>query len=256
MNIVLDQLHVSLRNKQILQNITCTFSPGKMIGIIGPNGSGKSTLLKTLATIYPYDHGQIQLDHSSIKKFNRKQIAKTMCYVPQDTNVAVDFSVRQVVQMGRHIHHPLFARESAKDKEIIEEAMQQTNITHLQDQSIQQLSGGQRQLVMIAKALAQDTPIILLDEPIASLDVYYQLYILHMLHRLRLQNKTIIIVLHDLNLAARFCDELLLLQHGRVKQFGLTKDVLTPQLLEDVYHVDTHIMWNTFTSSVQVISEI
>jgi len=256
MTLRLHELDVSLQKKPILRKISCDFESGKMIGIIGPNGSGKSTLLKTMATIYPYENGHIHLYQQPLKKYSRKQVAKAISYVPQDTQITVQFPVRKIIEMGRHIHQPLFTKANHIDYTAVQTAMKQTNITHLQDENVQKLSGGQRQLVMIAKALAQNTPIILLDEPIASLDVYYQLYILHMLHQLRKQNKTIIIVLHDLNLAARFCDELLLLDHGKVKQFGPTKDVLTPTLLKEVYDVHAEVTWNNFSNSIQLISDI
>src|SRR5699024_11157735 len=168
MNIVLDKIAVSLQNKPILQNISCTFSPGNMIGIIGPNGSGKSTLLKTLAAIHPYDRGNISINQQEFPTYKRKQIAQMISYVPQDTSIAIDFTVRQVVQMGRHIYQPLFASASAHDKMMVEQAMEETNILHLAEKNIRNLSGGQRQRVIIAKALAQATPVILLEEPITQ----------------------------------------------------------------------------------------
>lgn len=256
MNITLDAVDVSIQKKQILHGLSGTFSPGQMIGIIGPNGSGKSTLLKTIAGIYRHHDGSLTFDGESAHTLSRKEMAKSVSYVPQETVITVDFTVREIVQMGRHVHQPLFARPSIQDDQIVTDAMRQTNCLHLETKKVNQLSGGQRQLAIIAKALAQETPVLLLDEPIAALDIYYQLHILKMLAELKNRGKTVIIVLHDLNLAARFCDRLLLLNHGRLQQFDTTEKVLTPEQLKTVYHVETEVIWNHALKSLQVISHI
>src|SRR5699024_3893264 len=150
--------------------------------------------------IQPYEEGEIFVNNYNQQELHYKQLAKTISYVPQETEIGFDFLVKDVIQMGRHVYSSLFHHHTKKDDEIIQWAMQQTDTTHLQHKSIRHLSGGQKQLVMIAKALVQDTSIILLDEPISALDVHYQLKILTMLQGLSDQGKTIVIVLHDLNL--------------------------------------------------------
>lgn len=256
MKITLDCVDVSIQKKPILHRLSGTFAAGQMIGIIGPNGSGKSTLLKTIAGIYRHHAGSLTFDGRSATTLSRKEMAKIVSYVPQETVLTVDFTVRQIVQMGRHVHQTLFSRPSTHDEELVTDALRRTNCLHLETKQVQQLSGGQRQLVIIAKALAQETPVLLLDEPIAALDIYYQLHILNMLAELKQQGKTIIIVLHDLNLAARFCDSLLLLHHGRVQQFDTTAKVLTPEQLKAVYRVNTEVIWNQSMESLQIISHI
>lgn len=256
MKLTLNNVRVSIQKRQILHDINCTFPEGKMIGIIGPNGSGKSTLLKTIAQIVPNDVGSIHLNDENIHTLSQKQVAHYISYVPQETAAQIDFTVEQIVQMGRHVHRPLFTRISEQDKQIVQQAMKQANCLHLANHSVLQLSGGQQQLTMIAKALAQNTPILLLDEPIASLDIYYQLHILHMLQQLRADGKTIIIVLHDLNLAARFCDQLLLLHDGNVKKFDTVENVLTPKALMSAYNVQSKVFWNDNTNSLEVISHL
>ena len=239
--VTLENMDVQIGRKHILHHIDFTINKGQFFGLIGPNGSGKSTLLKTIANIQTHRNGHILLHEKQQHTFTPKQLAKMISYVPQETDVGFDFLVRDVIQMGRHVYGTLFKSETKKDEEMIEWAMEQTDTTALQNESIRHLSGGQRQLVMIAKALAQDTPILLLDEPISALDVHYQLKILTMLQKLSKQGKTIVIVLHDLNLAARFCRTLLLLNEGKVQKIGTPEEVLTAPLLKNIYHIDARI---------------
>lgn len=241
MPIQLKNVHVTIEQKSILENIDLTVNKGEFIGLIGPNGSGKSTLLKSILTLLPIQNGDIFINGKQIHALTQKDLAKQISYVPQETVVSFDFPSKEIVAMGRHPYHTFFKSESDEDKMMVERAMNQTNTLHLADKSILSLSSGQRQLIMIAKGIAQDTPIILLDEPISALDIYYQLHILSLLKNLSENGKTMIIVLHDLNLAARFCDKLLLLKDGRIQQYGLPEEVLTESLLKSVYHIQPNI---------------
>src|SRR5690625_1888288 len=239
--IQLNHVDVTIDEKQILHDISFSVNQGELLGLIGPNGSGKSTLLKAIATLIPTISGDILIDNTKHLSYSQKHLAKKMSYVPQETLSAFDFTARDVVAMGRHVYGSVFKSETKKDRQRIEWAMEMTKTLPLMHQSVLNLSGGQRQLVMIAKALAQDTPIMLLDEPISALDVHYQLHILSLLKELCEQGQTMIVVLHDLNLAARFCHRLLLLNHGRIQAYGTPEEVLTEQILKDVYHVQADI---------------
>lgn len=237
----LDHVDVMIDEQKILHDISFSVEKGCLLGLIGPNGSGKSTLLKTIATLLPAASGKVLIDDENHLSYSQKTLAKKMSYVPQETLLAFDFSARDVVAMGRHVYGSVFKGETKKDKERIEWAMKKTKTDPLSHQSVLNLSGGQRQLVMIAKALAQDTPIMLLDEPISALDVYYQLHILSLLKELCEQGQTMIVVLHDLNLAARFCHRLLLLNDGSIREYGTPEEVLTERTLKEVYHVQSDI---------------
>lgn len=244
-------LSVTLGEKKILKEIDLSVRKGELFGLIGPNGSGKTTLLKTLAKLIPFEQGNIQILGKDQMTYKHKEMARILSYVPQDTMIDFDFNVKDIVAMGRHAHRSFFNRH-ADDEVIIKQAMMDTNTWRFIDKSISNLSSGQRQLVFIAKALAQDTPIILLDEPIAALDIYYQIHILKLLKSLTKKGKTVIIVLHDLNLAARFCNRLFLLKEGKIKSSGSIKNVLTKKTLKETYHIDATIRVDDVIKSINI----
>lgn len=251
--ICLQDIDVSIGQKDILHKINFSVEQGTMLGLIGPNGSGKSTLLKTVASLLPAKKGSLIINGKNQAEYTHKSLAKQMSYVPQETVIGFDFDAWDIVSMGRHVYGSTFSSETEKDIQIVQWAMEQTETLHLAEQSILNLSGGQRQLIMIAKALAQDTPIILLDEPISQLDVYYQLHILSLLKDLcEKEKKTMIVVLHDLNLASRFCDQLLLLQDGKIQKHGLPEHILTKALLKQVYQVNAFIKQDEVIKSTTV----
>ncbi|GAA0293104.1 iron complex transport system ATP-binding protein [Gracilibacillus halotolerans] len=249
--ISIHNLYVNFGNRSILKNIELNIYRGKFYGLIGPNGSGKTTLLKTIAKLLPYQQGSIEITEKKQKSFNQKELAKTLSYVPQDTNIDFDFQVKDIVAMGRHAHQHYLNRNQSNE-EIIRKAMIETDTYRFYEHSILNLSGGQRQLVFIAKALAQDTPIILLDEPISALDIYYQLRILKLLQQLSKQGKTVVIVLHDLNLAARFCEKLILLKDGAVEVAGNCNAVLTQKTLKNTYQIDASVREDEIIDSLYI----
>lgn len=250
--ITVNQVVVRVPGKDILRTISVEVEKGDFIGLIGPNGSGKSTLLKTMASLKIPVSGSVQIQGFESVDLKPKEMARLVSYVPQDTTIEFDFTVEDIVKMGRHIHTTRFAPDSKQDEVKVEEAMRWTGISSLKERSILSLSGGQRQLVFIAKALAQDTPILLLDEPISALDIHYQLHVLMMLKKLVMEGKTVIVVLHDLNLAARFCSKLLLLQNGEVRDFGKPEQVLTQMAVDDTYEVESDIRKHEVIEAVTV----
>lgn len=253
MNVMeVEDLHVSIQQKSILQRIQFSVQQGEIIGLIGPNGSGKSTLLKTIATLHHITNGTIRIFGQDIQSYRQKELAKLLSYVPQDTFIDFDFKAKEVVYMGRHVHRSRFETRMEEDFFAMKNAMMQTNTWHLAESSILRLSGGQRQLVLLAKALAQDTPLIILDEPISALDIYFQLQVLSLLKRLGDKGKTIMMVLHDLNLAARYCTKLLLLKKGEVKLFGSPEEVLQEDILQQTYGVHTKVRKDHVTNSMTV----
>lgn len=240
-----DSISVRIGEKEILEKVSLTANQGDLIGLIGPNGSGKSTLLRSMANLLPYKHGSIRLNERELQTYTMTELAKLIGYVPQDTTLDFDFLVKDIVLMGRHAYIPRFGVESDYDYEIVEQAMHRTNIAHLADRSVMQLSGGQRQMVFIAKALAQQSSILLLDEPTSALDIYRELHVFEVMKQLTKEGITVITAIHDLNLASRFCDEIVLLTNGEVHASGRPKDVFTEQMMKDSYYVQAAIRFDS-----------
>jgi iron complex transport system ATP-binding protein len=234
----------------IFQDLSMAITSGQMFGIIGPNGSGKSTLLKLLAGIVHPQKGIVSLFGGDLRSLAADAIGKLLAYVPQEVEIAFPFTVQDVVLMGRYPHKSdhlwdLWGWESSADFAAAERAMAELNVLHLAEHAIGELSGGERQRVWVARALAQEPEVLLLDEPTAFLDLNYQHEISRILHRLvRERGLTIILVSHDLNLASQYCDRVLLLDRGNVSAVDDPRRVLRPELLEPVYGcrilIDTH----------------
>lgn len=250
--IILNNLNFSYNEKHILKNINISFERNKFYSILGPNGSGKTTLLKNILKALPTTDKTIYIDAFDINNYKNKDLAKKMSSVPQNTNLEFDFTSFDVVLMGRSPHLKRFERETNKDYEIVREAMEITNTWHLKDKYINQLSGGERQKIIIARALAQESSIILLDEPISNLDIQNQIEIMDTLKFLN-RDVTIISVLHDLNLAAQYSDYILLLKNGEIFFKGTPEKVLNVNNLKYVYDVNTYIIKNPVTGKPHII---
>jgi iron complex transport system ATP-binding protein len=221
-----------------LENISFTIAESSCVGIIGPNGSGKTTLLKAVTGCIPTKSGHIQYCNRPIASYNQQDLSKEIAIVLQSTELDQSILVEDYILLGRNPYRKRWQFwESEHDIQFAEEAMKVTQIESLRLRKINALSGGEKQLVRIARAMAQDPRLFLLDEPTNHLDIAHQLQILTLLNRLkREKNMSIMIVLHDLNLASEFCDELILMQHGKIFTMGYAKDVLTFQNIESVYH--------------------
>jgi len=232
----LDGVEVSFNSTRVLKDISFEIRPGGFLGIVGPNGSGKSTLLRTMVGALRPTAGSVKLDGREVSEIPGREVARRVAVVPQDSSVAFDYTVLEVVLMGRSPHLGRFELERSRDVEIAAEALKRTNLLHLADRRIGTLSGGERQRVMIARALAQGTEILLLDEPTAHLDINYQVEILHLVARENVEHrKTIVVILHDLNLAAEFCDRLIMLRDGELFASGQAADVITAENVQKVY---------------------
>ncbi len=237
----------------VLQDLSFKIERGGFIGIIGPNGSGKTTLLKILHRLLSPQKGQILIDHKPLQKMSRTEIAKKIAVVAQENYPLFPFRVEEIVLMGRspYLGHLLF--EGKKDFEIAQRAMEWTEILPLRERYLDELSGGERKRVFIARALAQEPEVILLDEPTANLDIHHQLDFLNLiLHLNREKRLTIILATHDLNLASEFCDDLILLQKGRIYSLGPPEKVITQENIEKVYGCKVWVDQNPFTHSPRV----
>jgi iron complex transport system ATP-binding protein len=247
------QVEFSYHSDPVWADIAFQVQSGEVIGIAGPNGSGKSTLMQVMSRALTPRYGQVTLDDRLIGDFSQPEIARRMAVVRQQETVAFDFTVRDVVLMGRLPYLKRFAKESAADIAAAEKAMQDVGILHLAERSIFKLSGGERQRVAIARALTQDTPILLLDEPTASLDIKYQVQTLELLQSLAAAMRIIVVVLHDLNLAAQYCDRMLLLHQGRIVKAGSPGEVLISDLIQKVYGIAVDVIPHPQTGRPVVI---
>jgi len=224
--------------RPVVDGVSLSVSRGAIVGLLGPNGSGKTTLLRLLSGTLIPDRGRVLLDGQAIAGMSRRDLARRIAVVPQETHSAFDYSALEIVMMGRYPHLGAFELEGASDLAIARRAMADTGTASFEDRRFAALSGGEKQRVVIAGALAQASDVLLLDEPTASLDLGFQLEIAALLSRLnRDRGTTMVVSTHDLNLAAALCAELVLLKEGRVIAQGPTDSMLTPAHVRDLYGV-------------------
>jgi len=240
--ITLTNLHVSFADRRILDGLDIDFADGRITAIMGPNGCGKTTLLRCIGGLLHPTSGEVLVDNRPVTDFSAKDLARRMAFVRQHAQTDFEFSAFEIVLMGRNPYQQRLQNESKADWDIVEDCMKRTNTWHLRFAHPSQLSGGELQRVMIARALAQQTPILLLDEPVSSLDIAHQLDIMRLLREAT--DKTILIVIHDLNLALHFCDRLLLLHDGKALYHGPVAEGLTPDNISHVYGVSSHLADN------------
>jgi iron complex transport system ATP-binding protein len=238
----------------VVDRVTVRLAHGALAGILGPNGSGKTTLLRLLSGTRRPTSGRVLLGDRQLDQLSRREAARHIAVVPQETELAFEYRAIEIVLMGRHPHLGVFTVEGPDDIRIARDAMASTGTSHLAERLFHQLSGGEKQRVVIAAALAQSTDLLLLDEPTASLDLGYQLEISALLQRLnRDHGVTMAISTHDLNLAAAICRELILMRDGRVLAAGPTGEVLTPENIGRLYDVEADVRIHSDTGHMTVV---
>ena len=247
------QISYKLANRTILQDISLSLEKGEFVGLIGPNGAGKTTLLKLLAGLLPMQMGEVLFDGVSISQLPMKKRARLIGYMPQTTQVAVSYLAQQIVLMGRFSHLDTWKREKKQDYEIVKQALEDTGTVHLKDREIHTLSGGERQLIFLARTLAQETNLLFLDEPTSDLDLYHQVRVVELLRKLTKEGKTVLATIHDLNLAARSCDRLALLHGGRIVMFDTPEKVLTHHIIHEVYRTKAYVYHEPYFHKLQMI---
>lgn len=231
-----EQLTLAYGKKTIAENLNVTIPDGHFTAIIGPNGCGKSTLLRTLSRLMTPTQGHVFLDGEHIQHYASKEVARRIGLLAQNATTPGDITVQELVARGRYPHQPLFTRWREEDERAVANAMQATGVTNLASQSVDTLSGGQRQRVWIAMVLAQETAIMLLDEPTTWLDISHQIDLLELLSELnRQQGYTLAAVLHDLNQACRYATHLIALKEGKIVAEGAPGEIVTAELIEQVY---------------------
>jgi len=232
----IDNIFLNFRNKPILSGVSFAVAAGEFFVIIGPNGAGKTSLLKVLSGLQKAQQGSITIKDKDISEYRRRDLSQIMAIVPQHIEVGFPFSVADTVIMGRTPHLGILGMEGKNDFHIAEEAMKFTDVAHLANRKLFQLSGGELQRVIIARAICQQPQVILLDEPTTALDPAHQLKIMDLMEKFRREHgTTIVMVSHDLNLASMYGDRLLLLEEGRVRKTGDPRNVLNKELLEESY---------------------
>jgi len=254
MKLCIRNITFSYEAVKVLEGVTFEVKEREVFGIIGPNGSGKTTLLKCIDMVLKPKIGAILVDGEDVSYFDRREIAKKIGLVPQRESAVYPFTTLDVVLMGRTPHMERFAGESPKDLEAVGNALKITEIEHLAERSVDELSGGEMQRVVIARALAQEPEVLLLDEPTLHLDVNHQLELLDLIKKLTNERRLVtVLVSHDLNLASRYCDKLVLLNSGKIYSVGTTSEVLTPKNIEHVFNVNVEVNYNPSAKYYNII---
>ena len=239
----LDGVSFSVPGRMLLEPLTLTLPTRRVIGLIGHNGSGKSTLLKLLARQQAASAGTIRFEGKALDAWNGRAFARKVAYLPQQTPPSSGMLVKELVALGRYPWHGALGRFGAKDREKVTEAMALTDVERFAERLVDTLSGGERQRVWLAMLVAQDAECLLLDEPTSALDIAHQIEVLSLVHRLSADRGLgVIVVLHDVNMAARFCDEIIALHSGRMIVRGTPEDIMTSQQLARIYGVDMSVI--------------
>lgn len=249
MRLQVNHLCYSYDEKKILEDISLNVAKGEFVGIIGPNGGGKSTILKNLYNALQPDTGAVLIDGEDLYKMKAKKAAKILGVVGQENEVPFDFKVEEIVAMGRSPHKSLFDGDTKEDHEIVMDALKQTGMADMAKRNFSRLSGGEKQRVIIARALAQQTDFLLLDEPTNHLDINYQLQMFDLVKGLGV---TVLSAIHDLNIAALYCDRIYVLKAGRLIKAGSPEELFTPELISEVYGIKADVIIHPITKKVSI----
>lgn len=246
--LTVSHLSIHAYQKTLLSDINFQIEKGKVYGLIGHNGSGKSTLIKALAGETAPTSGEITLNGHVIHRFSAKELAKNLAYLPQKLPDATNFTVNELVLLGRYPHQSWLQQPSDTDKKIASDCMQMTGVAPFANQSVATLSGGEKARAWLAMCLAQQTEVLLLDEPLAPLDIVYQVEILKLIQRLAKQNNmAIVIIIHDINLASQFCDEIVALKQGGICHIGDVASTMQTDVLKNIFGINLTIFEHPLT---------
>lgn len=242
MSLSLRRIEVALGERLVLRGVDLELASGEVVGLVGPNGAGKTTLLRVASRVLSPDAGQVDFEGRPLGSWSRRALSRAIAVVPQDTGTPFPFRAGELVVMGRFPHQPLVGFDRKQDLEQAERALERVGIGQLADRSVFELSGGERQLVAFARALAQEPRLLLLDEPTAFLDLRHRVRVLEEVRSFADQGGAALVISHDLNLAARGCDRLVVLQDGVVVANGAPEEVMTAELLAEVYETEADIL--------------
>lgn len=245
-----ENLSFNVGERKILDDISFSVRDGEIVGIIGPNGAGKTTFLKSINGIVEEIDGKILFNGKNIREYDKKNLARHISFMNQNTNVGFDFSCLDIVILGRYPYLKRFQEYSDEDREKAKKYMQKTNTLKFQDRMITELSGGERQRVLFAKTLTQESELILLDEPTASLDMKYEEEIFSIISQIREEGKSVIAIIHNLRVAMKYCTRLILLSGGKIIGDGTPKEIVTEKNLREIYGVDAKVYRNIFNNEL------
>jgi iron complex transport system ATP-binding protein len=250
----LNHISFNYADRKVIDDISIALVPGKFYGIIGPNGSGKTTMVDLLSRHRLPAEGRISYNGRALSSFSKKELSREIALVPQNFYINFPFTVKEIVMMGRYPHIPRFAAPSTDDLNILQNVMQLTEIIEFTDRYITELSGGERQRVVFARALAQDTPVLILDEATSNLDINFSISLFNIAEQKVKQNgDTVVAVMQDINLAAGYCDYLVFMSDGRIAAHGPTDSVLNPETLRSVFNIEAKVHQESYTGSLQVV---
>ena len=249
MKLKVSDLTWSVGDKEIVSNVSLEINKGEFIGLIGPNGCGKSTLLKNIYRVLTPDAGTILLDDENIGGMGSKELARKMSVMIQENTVEFDMNVLDMVMLGRYAHKKMLGSMSKEDFEIARAALKEVGMADYEERTYLSLSGGEKQRILIARVLAQKADFIILDEPTNHLDIQYQFQIMDIL---KAQNVTVFSSIHDLNIAAYYCDRIIVMKKGKIIHFGTPEEILTPEILDELYHIRSEVKDNTITGKKQI----
>ena len=242
-------LKFSIDKKDILKDISFDIPKGSFVGIIGPNGSGKSTILKNIYRLYKPDSGRLILDNKDLSTMKDKECAKEIAVLAQESNSQFDFTVEQIVKMGRYPYKSVFEDYSKKDIEMVNNMLKRVGLDDYSNRSFSKLSGGEKQRTLIARALVQDTDFLILDEPTNHLDIGYQIQLMDLVKSL---NITTLSAIHDMNIASMYCDYLIVMKDGKIRKCGKVEEVITSDMLKEIFGVNAYVGINPINNKLQV----
>lgn len=249
MKLKVENLHYNINEDSILEGVNIEVKKGEFVGLIGPNGSGKSTLLKNIYKVYKPTKGNIFIDSTGISKLSNKELARKMAVMVQENNLEFDIKVLDMVILGRYSHKKLLESSNNNDYEVAENSLKEVGLAGYEERSFFSLSGGEKQRVLIARALTQEAEFIILDEPTNHLDIRYQFQIMNILKK---QNITVFSSIHDLNIAAFYCDKIFAINNGKIVHNGTPEKVLNKKLIKELFGVEAEIGTNPKTKKINI----
>jgi len=254
MSFELQDVGFSFDGKSVVDGVSITLAPGKFYGVIGPNGCGKTTMVDLLCRFRSPQRGRIFYAGRKLDAYSKRHLAREIALVPQNFYINFPFRVRDVVMMGRYPYIPRFGRPSARDADLVAAVMESTDVAGMSERLVTELSGGERQRVVFARALAQDTPMLILDEATSNLDIGHAMGLLDLAaRRVAREAGTVLAVFQDINQAAAYCDHLIFMSQGRIAVHGDARGVLTPDAIRKVFDVDARVYHDDYSQALHVV---
>jgi iron complex transport system ATP-binding protein len=254
MSFELQSVGFHFNGKKVIDGVSLALTSGRFYGVVGPNGCGKTTMVDLLCRLRAPQRGQIYYNGQRLSAYSKRQLAREIALVPQNFYINFPFRVRDVVMMGRYPYIPRFGRPSGRDAGIVADVMESADIAGMAERLVTELSGGERQRVVFARALAQDTPVLILDEATSNLDVGHALRLLGIAARkVREESRTVLAVFQDINQAAAYCDHLIFMSQGKIAAHGDTRKVLNPDTVRSVFAVDAKVYHEDYSDSLHVV---